>query len=806
MPPGPPLPAVTQIVTPKTMPIRGHATAPAFAGDPLDLQPFFDEINSLGNEAQITEGDKIRCALRYIRREDYELWSTLDESKGVDFAAFRKAVITFYPGAEEERRYNETDLRNIVDAQRSYGLCSRADLGLYYREFSRVSKFLVAEKKISTTERDKYFIQGFEGAFHQRVIDRLQYMNPLHYPDDPYDWQVVHECAKFLLAGTTATITAGNVLQRVSPFSQITTVYSAPTATVYSGPTGPVYTGPVRQMYSAPYGRAFQAPVATDPAQQAVRYATPAAPTYAPPPPAQASTYAPPPPAQAPAAATQPVKTEAPDMQETMRNMEARLEKGFAEAIFQAMRARPRGSDPTRPSSARLSDAAVQEIVRCFFCGKPECRIKDCLTVQDYISRSLAKRDDYGRVVLPNGGSIPRWCMGRFLKDRIDHYHQNPNGPPSTATTRDSPPHMPSTHSQNLLEVVETLHTAVNDDPSDEDGTIYKILQTAAEHHRNKKVRFDGVEVPTRKTADKGKAVDRPPPPAAPVASGSGSAPRQDDIRERLAQIRERPKDTPAPVAQQRSAVQRPASNTGNNAPANGPQYRYSSPVEDPALVSAVLARALQSTVSLSQKELLTISPEIRRQMKDLTKTNRVTTGSYEEDSADINGYEEVEVFANTDFSTYDRLGELVVGKDSVSLRSVFPVLEGKLTVECVLDSGCQIVAMKDTIWEQLGNNLQVEERMSMEAANSSVTSSSGRLRNVRFTFGDIDIYLQVQVMSNPPYDVLLGRPFTTLTECVTKDFVDGDQHITIRDPNSGRLVTIPTKERKRNRRPDPDF
>ena len=113
---------------------------------------------------------------------------------------------------------------------------------------------------------------------------------------------------------------------------------------------------------------------------------------------------------------------------------------------------------------------------------------------------------------------------------------------------------------------------------------------------------------------------------------------------------------------------------------------------------------------------------------------------------------------------------------------------------------------MKDTIWEQLGNNLQVEERMSMEAANSSVTSSSGRLQNVRFTFGDIDIYLQVQVMSNPPYDVLLGRPFTTLTECVTKDFVDGDQHITIRDPNSGRLVTIPTRERKRNRRPDPDF
>jgi hypothetical protein len=49
------------------------------------------------------------------------------------------------------------------------------------------------------------------------------------------------------------------------------------------------------------------------------------------------------------------------------------------------------------------------------------------------------------------------------------------------------------------------------------------------------------------------------------------------------------------------------------------------------------------------------------------------------------------------------------VGRNSIPLCSIFLLVEGKLTVECILDSGCQIVAMNSVIWEKLGNNLQVE-------------------------------------------------------------------------------------------------
>jgi hypothetical protein len=146
-----------------------------------------------------------------------------------------------------------------------------------------------------------------------------------------------------------------------------------------------------------------------------------------------------------------------------------------------------------------------------------------------------------------------------------------------------------------------------------------------------------------------------------------------------------------------------------------------------------------------------------------------------------------------------DGIDDLRVGCDSIPLHSIFPLVEGQLTVECILDSGCQIVAMNSMIWEKLGNNLQVERALKMEAANSTITKTHGRLRNIRFTFDDIDIYLQVQVMPNAPYDILLGRPFYALTECTTKDFANSDQHLTVTDPNTRQCVMILTKERKRH-------
>ena len=65
---------------------------------------------------------------------------------------------------------------------------------------------------------------------------------------------------------------------------------------------------------------------------------------------------------------------------------------------------------------------------------------------------------------------------------------------------------------------------------------------------------------------------------------------------------------------------------------------------------------------------------------------------------------------------------------------------------------------------------------------------------------GEITLYVQIHIIRKPAYDILLGRPFDILTESVVRNFANEDQTLTIRDPNSGQRVTVPTIAHSRPR------
>lgn len=75
--------------------------------------------------------------------------------------------------------------------------------------------------------------------------------------------------------------------------------------------------------------------------------------------------------------------------------------------------------------------------------------------------------------------------------------------------------------------------------------------------------------------------------------------------------------------------------------------------------------------------------------------------------------------------------GGASIGHDSLALRAVEPVIEGKFTCECVLDGGAQIVAMRKDIWEKTGIVLKPDEAITMETANSAQVKTVGKAQNV---------------------------------------------------------------------------
>jgi hypothetical protein len=104
---------------------------------------------------------------------------------------------------------------------------------------------------------------------------------------------------------------------------------------------------------------------------------------------------------------------------------------------------------------------------------------------------------------------------------------------------------------------------------------------------------------------------------------------------------------------------------------------------------------------------------------------------------------------------------------ESVSLQVLLPFVAGSEKVECVLDIWSQIVSIAKTLAECLGVVWDPDVHIYMQSANRQLKESEGLAHNVRFTFGDMTIHLQVHVIDQPVYQVLLGRPFDILTESI---------------------------------------
>jgi len=143
-----------------------------------------------------------------------------------------------------------------------------------------------------------------------------------------------------------------------------------------------------------------------------------------------------------------------------------------------------------------------------------------------------------------------------------------------------------------------------------------------------------------------------------------------------------------------------------------------------------------------------------------------------------------------------ERAKTLIVARESQFLKSVYPLINGKGKAETLLDSGSQIVSISQAMAEKLSLTWDPDIIINMQSANKQIEKTRGLARNVPFLFGDMTLYLQVHVMAQPAYDVLLGKPFEVLTESNVKTRKDGSVELTITDPNSGRKLVIPTYDR----------
>lgn len=418
---------------------------------------------------------------------------------------------------------------------------------------------------------------------------------------------------------------------------------------------------------------------------------------------------------------------------EALRNMQTRMD-----TIASGRGPRSAGSAPAGPRPDG-----------CLACGGKDHFARNCPKVAEYQQAGKCARSADGRITLPNGTFVPRSTPGTTILERVDNYLKaQPSASVNFLSFRSTPPPKSTTPTptpfySTALDSTSSHSAYVEDVSDDEVGLSYaeQVLANNAAPRKKpgeKRVQFDGVEIPVRGPA-------------------------------------KLPQSTAAPKSKQPPSALPPA-DTGDR---TEPQYRYQAMIEDPALLQQVLEKSLNATFEISNKQLLATCPPARKQYRELVTSKRVPVNSLEPAEPEVLAVEPAPVL-----HTYCPRPPPSTAAELLPIRSVSAIVQDQFDVECLLDQGAVVCLIREDMWARLALEIDVNNTMSLEAANTGQVQTMGVIKGVKFRIAGINLSLHAHVVQNCPFEILLGRPFFALTECETKDFKSGDQHITITDPD----------------------
>lgn len=156
-------------------------------------------------------------------------------------------------------------------------------------------------------------------------------------------------------------------------------------------------------------------------------------------------------------------------------------------------------------------------------------------------------------------------------------------------------------------------------------------------------------------------------------------------------------------------------------------------------------------------------------------------------------------IFADPVLQYYNSLAEgeepkpIRVASESQALRTVYPLIHKSGRAEVLLDTGSQICSMDSDVARDLGITFDPDVVIHLQSANGTTDKTLGLARNVEFDFDGVMAYIQLHIIRKPAYSVLLGRPFDVTMRSEVINTSDGNQTLTLRDPNTGKRATIPT-------------
>ncbi|KAG5641105.1 hypothetical protein DXG03_005981 [Asterophora parasitica] len=680
------------------------------------------------------EAEKKAYGCCYLNIDDHTLWKSIDYTTN-SYDDWKAKIFELHLGSKENAQFNQTDLDLLLTTICATGICLLSELGEFHCTYLNITNFLVSKGIIADLEQHKAFCSIFGLAAWTQIQSWLNIIKPNHTVGTPYTITEILLAATFYFKQASAISTDAIT----TPSPQVKSKEAIISGIQWLEQAINTFTSQIQHLKTGTSG---------GPPNQQLPLGQPP------------QNYLPP--AQAPSP--------------------------------------------------------------CNFCSGDDHYIGACPEAECYIQDGKTHRNAECRVVLPSGAYVPRNIMARQL---------NANA---------------NLQACLMLKVYQLEGTGPTTGTLDINDWI-GILEHELLNLRRHREAFDSIKIQTKlpKGTFCSDTPKRDTPPhmsdaSGPATSSAATAPNPSTSTSGPTATK---KGKPAPLPPQPtpqlvplcpcSLPIHPFSNLPDNCfvpPSTcnlaatdrhaDPAYHTEAPITDAAKSTKLFDHCLESTLTVSVGKLCSVAPAIWGKLHKAVTPKQVMTavlGSIikvlddhytsciEElnalpmaEDAHSNSTPLLEALITTDVvDTYYQnlwLGEslecIVVAKELHSLWSILMCMDTWEQVKCIVDSGCQIITMLEEVCHDLHICYNPTVILHMQSANGMVDPSLGLAWNVPCTISNITLYLQIHVIQNPAYDILLSRPFNVLTCSSVKMHSANKTIITITDPNTHVVTSIP--------------
>ena len=220
-------------------------------------------------------------------------------------------------------------------------------------------------------------------------------------------------------------------------------------------------------------------------------------------------------------------------------------------------------------------------------------------------------------------------------------------------------------------------------------------------------------------------------------------------------------------------------------------QFRRIVLAADQQVIKEVFDTMMNSTVTLTIRQLSVASREIRKKNKELITGKREQQNEFEQQYTALYSLD-----PRSGSSILSRSKIEPIAPPNVRLIIIDISLDDKIQVQGLLDSGATFIALSRRIWQSLGSPTLTSQSISIETTDENVSRSLDLIPRLRLEIQGFSILVQAQVVQSPPFELLLGRPFFTHTKAQVVEEEDHEQTLYLTHTATDETIAIPTQER----------